>query len=117
MYDRIQLDQTIYWPINEELPKKALKELASRCFTIEASLEEEGVVVIGYPDSEPRIMDAPMLLKISDGMSQGEFLFYLQEIVDEATSDWDSFLRMARMFSLEDELSEDLHGGEHGVTD
>jgi hypothetical protein len=117
VYDRIQLDQTFYWPISEELPKKRLEELASRCFTIETSLQEEGVAVIGYPDSEPRIMDVRMLLKICDGMSQGEFLFRLQAIEDEARSDWPSFLRMARQVSLEDELSEDLNGGEDGITD
>ena len=117
MYDRVRLDQTFYWPINEELPKERLEELASRCFTIETSLQEEGVVVLGYPDSEPRIMDARMLLKICDGMSQGEFLFHLQAIEDEARSDWPSFLRMAHLVSLEDELSEDLNGGEDGITD
>ena len=117
MYDRIQLDQTFYWPISEELPKKRLEELASRCFTIETSLQEEGVAVIGYPDSEPRIMDVRMLLKICDGMSQGEFLFRLQAIEDEARSDWPSFLRMARQVSLDDEVSEDLFGGEDGITD
>jgi hypothetical protein len=117
VYDRIRLDQTFYWPINEELPKKRLDELASRCFTIETRLEEEGVVVIGYPDSEPRIMDARMLLKTCDGMSQGEFFFHLQAIEDEARSDWYSFLRMARQLSLEDEPSEDLFGDEDGITD
>ena len=117
MYERIQLDQTFYWPISEELPKKRLEELASRCFTIETSLQEEGVEVIGYPDSEPRIMDVRMLLKICDGMSQGEFLFHLQEIEDEARNNWDYFLRMARQVSLGDELAEDLFGGEDGITD
>jgi hypothetical protein len=117
VYDRIQLDQTNYGPINRELPKKSLEELASRCFTIEASLEEGGVVVSGYPDSEPRNMDVPMLVKISDGMSQGEFLFYLQEIEKEARIDWDYFLRMSRGLPLVDEFSEDLFGNESGVTD
>jgi hypothetical protein len=118
VYDRIiRLDQTFYWPINEELPKERLETLASRCFTIETSLQEEGVAVIGYPDSEPRIKDARMLLKICDGMSQGEFLFHLQAIGDEARSDWPSFLRMARLVPLEDEFSEDLPGDDHEVTD
>jgi hypothetical protein len=118
VYDRIiRLDQTFYWPINEELPKERLEKLASRCFTIETSLQEEGVAVIGYPDSEPRIKDARMLLKICDGMGLGEFLFHLQAIGDEARSDWPSFLRMARLGSLEDELSEDLNGDDHEVTD
>jgi hypothetical protein len=117
VYDRIQLDQTSYWPVNEELPKKALEELASRCFTIEGSLEEEGVVVIGYPDSEPRIMDVPMLVKISDGTSRSAFLCYLQEIEYEARNNWEYFLRMARQVSLDDEMAEDLYGGEHGGTD
>jgi hypothetical protein len=115
--DRIRLDQTFYWPINEELPKERLEELASRCFTIETSLQEKGVEVIGYPDSEPRIMDARMLLKICDGMSQGEFFFHLQAIGDEARSDWPAFLRMARILPLEDEPSEDLCGDDHEVTD
>jgi hypothetical protein len=76
-----------------------------------------GIIVYGYPDYEARNKDVPMVLKISDGMSQGEFLFYLQAIGDEARSDWPSFLRMARLIPLEDELSEDLHGGEDGITD
>lgn len=117
MDDRIRLDQTYYWPISEELPKERLETLASRCFTIETSLQEEGVEVIGYPDTEPRIMDARMLLKICDGMSQGEFFFHLQAIEDEARSDWPAFLRMASQVSLEDEFSEDLFGDEDGITD
>jgi hypothetical protein len=117
VYDRIRLDPTIYEPVNERLPKQSLEKVASRCFTIEVGLEEDGVLIIGYPDLESRNIEVPMLVKISDGISQGEFLFYLQEIEDEARNNWDYFLRMARQVSLEDELSEDLHGDEHEVTD
>jgi hypothetical protein len=117
VYDRIRLDQTRYWPVNEELSKKALEELASRCFTIEVDLEEQGSIVYGYPDYEARIEHVRMLLKICDGMSQGEFLFLWQAIGDEAKRDWPSFLRMARLVPLEDEPSEDLHGDDHEVTD
>jgi hypothetical protein len=116
VYDRIRLDPTIYEPVNERLPKQFLEKVASRCVTIEAGLEEDGVNIIGYPDLESRNIEVPMLVKISDGISQGEFLFYLQEIEDEARNNWDYFLRMARLVSLEDELSEDLHGDEHEVT-
>ena len=117
MYDRIRLDPTIYEPINERQQKQSLEEIVSRCLTIEASLEEDGVIIIGHPDLESRNREVPMLVKISDGMSQGEFLFYLQEIEDEARNNWDFFLRMARLVSLEDELSEDLHGDDDEVTD
>jgi hypothetical protein len=116
VYDRIRLDPIIDESINENLPKQSLEEIASRCLTIEVSLEEDGVMIIGYPALEWRNIEVPMLVKISDGISQGEFLFYLQEIEDEARNNWDYFLRMARLVSLEDELSEDLHGDEHEVT-
>lgn len=117
MYDRIRLDPTIYEPIDERQRKQSLEEIASRCLTIEAGLEEDGVNIIGYPDLESRNRVVPMLVKISDGTSQGEFLYYLQEIEDEARNNWDYFLRMARQVSLEDELAEDLYGGDHEVTD
>ncbi len=117
MYDRIRLDPAIYEPIDERQRKQSLEEVASRCLTIEAGLEEDGVNIIGYPDLESRNIEVPMLVKISDGISQGEFLYLLQEIEDEARSNWDYFLRTARRSSLEGELSEDLCGGEHGGTD
>jgi hypothetical protein len=107
--DRIRLDPTLYEPVDERRPDRSPEELAGRCVTIET--------VYGYPDYEARIQDVRMLLKICDGMSQGEILFHLQAIEDEARSDWPSFLRMARQVSLEDELSEDLYGGEDGITD
>jgi hypothetical protein len=117
VYDRIRLDPKIYESINENLPKQSLEEIASRCLTIEVSLEEDGVNIIGYPDLEWRNIEVPMLVKISDGISQGEFLYLLQEIEDEARSNWDYFLRTARRSSLEDESSENLHGGEDGGMD
>jgi hypothetical protein len=115
--DRIRLDPTLYEPVDERRPDRSSEELAGRCVTIEADFTEEGIIVYGYPDYEGRIKDVRMLLKICDGMSQGEFLFYLQEIEDEARSDWPSFLRMARLVPLEDEFSEDLHGDDNEVTD
>ena len=117
MNDRIKLDPTLYEQVGERRPDRSPEELAGRCVTIEADFSEEGIIVYGYPDYEARIKDVRMLLKICDGMSQGEFLFHLQAIEDEARSDWPSFLRMARQDYLEDELSEDLYGGDHEVTD
>lgn len=117
MNDRIRLDPTLYEPVDERRPDRSPEELAGRCVTIETDFSEEGIIVYGYPDYEASIQDVRMLLKICDGMSQGEFLFHLQAIEDEARSDWPSFLRMARQVSLEDELSEDLYGGEDGITD
>jgi hypothetical protein len=114
---RIRLDPTLYEPVDERRPDRSPEELAGRCVTIEADFSEEGIIVYGYPDYEARIRDVRMLLKICDGMSQGECLFYLQEIEDEARNNWDYFLRMARQVSLEDELAEDLYGGDHEVTD
>ena len=49
VYDRIRLDPTIYEPINEELRKQSLEEVASRCFTIEAGLEENGSTSSAIP--------------------------------------------------------------------
>jgi hypothetical protein len=115
--DRIKLDPTLYEQVGERRPDRSPEEFAGRCVTIEADFSEEGIIVYGYPDYEARIKDVRMLLKICDGMSQGEFLYYLQEIGDEARSDWPSFLRMARLVPLEDEPSEDLHGDDHEVTD
>lgn len=117
MNDRIRLDPTLYEPVDERRPDRSPEELAGRCVTIETDFSEERIIVYGYPDYEARIQDVRMLLKICDGMSQGEILFHLQAIEDEARSDWPSFLRMARQVSLEDELSEDLYGGEDGITD
>jgi hypothetical protein len=74
VYDRIRLDPTIYEPIDERQRKQSLEEIASRCLTIEAGLEEDGVNIIGYPDLEWRNGEVPMIVKISDGISQGEFL-------------------------------------------
>ena len=111
MYDRIRLDPKLYEPVNEELPKKALEALANRCFTIEPSLEEEGGLVIGYPDSDPRIMDVPMLVKISDGMSQGEFLHYWRMIGEEARSNWDEF---QLTIDREIQLTESLDAADRG---
>ena len=117
MYDRIRLDPIIYEPVYERLPKQSLEEVASRCFTIEGSLEEEGVVVIGYPDSEPRIMDVPMLVKISDGMSQGEFLYYSRMIGEEARSNWEEFQLMIDNYVQQIESLDAEAGGELEDTD
>jgi hypothetical protein len=95
--DRIKLS-TEHEPTKEELLRKAAEDPASRCFTIEASLDEEGVIVIGYPDFELRDLDVPMLVKVSDGMSQGEFLFYWREIGEVARNNWDKFLYYLRLF-------------------
>jgi hypothetical protein len=117
VYDRIRLDPTIYEPTNERLPKQSLEEIASRCLTIEASLEEDGVLIIGYPDLESRNREVPMIVKISDGMSQGEFLYYWRMIGEEARSNWDEFrLMIDRHIQLIESL-EAAEGGEHQDTD
>ena len=117
MYDRIQLDPKLYELANEELPKKALEELANRCFTIEPSLEEEGGLVFGYPDSDPRIQDVRMLIKIPDGMRQGEFLYYWRMIGEEARSNWDEFqLTIERQIQLSEYLDA-ADSGEYKDTD
>ena len=101
MNDRIWLDRSIYEPINEQLPEQSREEMASRCLVIEVSLEEEGVNIIGYPDEESRNKAVPMLIKISDGMSQGEFLFYWRKIGEEARNNWNQFLIMSRLATAE----------------
>jgi hypothetical protein len=117
VYDRIRLDPTLYEPVGERRPERSPEELAGRCFTIEADLEEEGIIVYGYPDYEARNKDVPMVLKISDGMSQGEFLFYLQAIEDEARSDWDDFQLMIDRHTQLTESLDGADGGEHEDTD
>jgi hypothetical protein len=42
VYDRIRLDPAIYEPIDERQRKQSPEEIASRCLTIEAGLEEDG---------------------------------------------------------------------------
>lgn len=116
MYDRIRLDPTIYEPINEELRKQSLEEVASRCFTIEAGLEENGVNIIGYPDLESRNIEVPMLVKISDGISQGEFLHYWRMIGEEARSNWDEFQLMMDNYVQQLESLDAAAGGEHEDT-
>ena len=117
MYERIRLDPKLYELANEELPKERLEELANRCFTIEPSLEEEGGLVFGYPDSDPRIQDVRMLVKIPDGMSQGEFLYYWRMIGEEARSNWDEFqLTIDREIQLTESL-DTADRGEHEDTD
>jgi hypothetical protein len=117
VYDRIRLDPTIYEPISEGLRKQSLEEVASRCLTIEAGLEEDGVNIIGYPDLESRNIEAPMLVKISDGMSQGEFLFYWRMIGEEARSNWDEFQLMIDRYIQQIESLDAAAGGEHEDTD
>ena len=117
MYDRIRLDPAIYEPIDERQRKQSLEEVASRCLTIEAGLEEDGVNIIGYPDLESRNREVPMIVKISDGMSQGEFLFYWQAIGDEASSDWDAFQLMIDNYVQQIESLDAAAGGEHEETD
>jgi hypothetical protein len=116
MYDRIRRDPTIYEPIDERQRKQPLEEIASRCLTIEAGLEEDGVNIIGYPDLESRNREVPMLLKISDGMSLGEFLFYLQEIGDEARSNWEEFQLMIDRYVQQIESLDAAAGGEQEDT-
>jgi hypothetical protein len=117
VYDRIRLDPTIYEPIDERLRKQSLEEIASRCFTIEVGLEEDGVLIIGYPDLESRNIEVPMLVKISDGISQGEFLYYWRMIGEEARSNWDEFqLMIDRHIQLTESLDA-VDGGEHEDTD
>jgi hypothetical protein len=117
VYDRIRLDPSIYEPINERLRKQSLEEVASRCLTIEAGLEENGVNIIGYPDLESRNREVPMLLKISDGMSQGEFLYYWRMIGEEARSNWDEFQLMIDNYVQQIESLDAAAGGEHKDTD
>ena len=117
MYDRIRLDPAIYEPIDERQPKQSLEEIASRCLTIEAGLEEDGVNIIGYPDLESRNREVPMLIKISDGMSQGEFLYYWRMIGEEARSNWDEFQLMIDNYVQQLESLEAEAGGELEDTD
>jgi hypothetical protein len=117
VYDRIRLDPTIYEPISERLRKQSLEEVASRCLTIEAGLEEDGVNIIGYPDLESRNTEVPMLVKISDGMSQGEFLYYWRMIGEEARSNWDEFQLMIDDYVQQLESLEAEAGGELEDTD
>jgi hypothetical protein len=112
VYDRIRLDPTIYEPISERLRKQSLEEVASRCLTIEAGLEEDGVLIIGYPDLESRNIEVPMLVKISDGMSQGEFLYYWRMIGEEARSNWDEFQLMIDDYVQQLESLDAEAGGE-----
>ena len=115
MSDRIKLSDIGYAPTKEDLLKKVVEGPVSHCFTIEASLDEEGVAVIGYPDSEMRDLDGPMLVKVADGMTQGEFLFYWREIGEEARNNWDKFLWMSRLSTAE--AFDALDGSERGDTD
>jgi hypothetical protein len=117
VYDRIRLDPTIYEPLSERLPKQSLEEVASRCLTIEASLEEDGVIIIGYPDLEWRNREVPMIVKISDGMSQGEFLYYWRMIGEEARNNWDEFHLMVDRYIQQLESLDAAAGGEHEDTD
>jgi hypothetical protein len=117
VYDRIRLDPTIYEPINDRLRKQSLEEVASRCFTIEAGLEEDGVNIIGYPDLESRNREVPMIVKISDGMSQGEFLYYWRMIGEEARNNWDEFHLMIDRYIQQLESLDAAAGGEHEDTD
>ena len=116
MYDRIRLDPAIYEPINENLPKQSLEEIASRCLTIEASLEEDGVIIIGYPDLESRNIEVPMIVKISDAMSQGEFLYYWRMIGEEARSNWEEFQLMIDNYVQQIESLDAAASGEHEDT-
>ena len=116
MYDRIRLDPTIYEPIDERQRKQSLEEIASRCLTIEAGLEEDGVIIIGYPDLESRNREVPMLIKISDGMSQGEFLHYWRMIGEEARSNWDEFQLMIVSYVQQIESLDAAASGEHEDT-
>ena len=117
MYDRIRLDPAIYEPIDERQRKQSLEEIASRCLTIEPSLEEDGVNIIGYPDLESRNREVPMLVKISDGMSQGEFLYYWRMIGEEARSNWEEFQLMIDNYVQQIESLDAEAGGEHEDTD
>jgi hypothetical protein len=117
VYDRIRLDPTIYEPINERLPRQSVEEVASRCFTIEAGLEEDGVTIIGYPDLESRNREVPMIVKISEGMSQGEFLFFWRMIGEEARSNWDEFHLMIDNYIQQIESLDAAAGAEHEETD
>jgi hypothetical protein len=103
--DRIRLDPAIYEPINERLRKQPLEEIANWCLTIEASLEEDGVLIIGYPALESHDREVPMIVKISDGMSQGEFLHYWRMIGEKARNNWDEFhLMIDRHIQLTESL-------------
>ena len=117
MNDRIRLDPIIYEPTNERLPKQSLEEVASWCLTIEASLEEDGVLIISYPDLESRNREVPMLVKISDGMSQGEFLHYWRIIGEEARGNWDEFHLMIDRYIQQIESLDAAAGGELEATD
>ena len=117
MYDRIRLNSR-HWPSGEELLTKAAEGLVSRCFTIEASFdEEEEVIVIGFPDSELRDSDVPMRLQVIDGTSQEKFLYLLGEIEEEARNHWDRFLLYAGLDGRLTESSDEPGGSKRGGTD
>ena len=58
--DRIRLDRIIYEPTNERLPKQSLEEVASRCLTIEAGLEEDGIIIVGLSLQRLRNIEVPI---------------------------------------------------------
>jgi hypothetical protein len=116
VYGRIRLDPTIYEPIDERQRKQPLEEIASRCLTIEAGLEEDGVNIIGYPDLESRNREVPMLVKISDGTSQGEFLCYWRMIGEKARSNWEEFQLMIDNYVQQIESLDAAAGGEQEDT-
>ena len=57
-----------------------------------------------------------MLVKISDGISQGEFLHYWRMIGEEARSNWDEFQLMMDNYVQQLESLDAAAGGEHEDT-
>jgi hypothetical protein len=115
--DKIQL-KSRHWPSREDLLTKAAEGLASPCFTIEASFdEEEEVIVIGFPDSEMHDLEVPMRLQVTDGTSQEKFLYLLGEIEEEARNHWDRFLLYAGLDGRLTESSDEPGGSKRGGTD
>jgi hypothetical protein len=101
-------------PSKEELLRKSAEKPASWRFTVEASFDEEEVVVIGYADCELRDLDVPMRLQVTDGTSQEKFLFLLREIEDEARNNWDEFLHSSRWYYHPPASPEDPDSHEDG---
>jgi hypothetical protein len=108
MADRLRLDDCKYEPTKEELLEKAAEKCGHKLFTIDVELDDDTVLVDCYPDCELRNVDAPMRVQVAYGMSQGEFLFYLRKIEEEARNNWNRFLTTVLLSNQAAERGEDI---------
>ena len=102
MNKKIRLGNSGHEPSNEErvqenlvkgaFLRKAAEKPIRHFFVIDVhGLFEDGLVIHGYADSEPRNSANPMRMTLTDGVTQGEFLYYLSELRKRAVNDWDGF--------------------------